>query len=148
MTQAQAARSLTLGPQCWSCRARRVRCGSEAPECTKCAEKGIACPGYRPTRPLRWKEPQHPRGFEQKQRAETYWKFIFWPLTIAGVYSVVGKRNRSDVEYILYEMTAELGTLCMRDAAVFLQRLWEDSAGGRVQDGWDEIFRDAPLFLL
>ncbi|KAL5342714.1 fungal-specific transcription factor domain-containing protein [Aspergillus crustosus] len=90
---------------------------------------------------------------------EAHWKFIFWPLAMAGVHSVVLKHDRDDFDYIcaqLYEMTAKLGTLCMRDAAVFLQRLWEVTSdtgvGGLGQNWrvltWDEIFKDAPLFLL
>ncbi|KAL2855349.1 fungal-specific transcription factor domain-containing protein [Aspergillus pseudoustus] len=84
-----------------------------------------------------------------------YWKFIFWPIAIAGVHCATVQRSREDHEYIcdrLYEMTALLGTLCMRDAAVFIRRLWGDaeelSSRGRVVLNWDEIFKDAPLFLL
>ncbi|KAL4936692.1 hypothetical protein BDV06DRAFT_216466 [Aspergillus oleicola] len=88
------------------------------------------------------------------QCKEGYWKFIFWPLTVAGVQSVIVKRDRNDLEYIcmtLHEMAADLGTLSMRDAALFLHRLWnETSAMG--PDGtlmtWDDVFADAPLFLL
>ncbi|CZT41582.1 uncharacterized protein RSE6_01338 [Rhynchosporium secalis] len=46
-----------LGPQCWTCRSRRVRCTSEEPSCQKCSDKGIVCSGYGPTKPVRWKQP-------------------------------------------------------------------------------------------
>ncbi|KAL3466147.1 fungal pheromone mating factor STE2 GPCR-domain-containing protein [Aspergillus heterothallicus] len=95
---------------------------------------------------------------QPKRRADgdsgAYWKFIFWPLAIAGVHCATEHRNREDYEYIcerLYEMTAVLGTLCMRDAAVFIRRLWGEAGEVRLRGGamsWDEIFRDAPLFLL
>jgi hypothetical protein len=93
-------------------------------------------------------------GKKGNEDTDAYWKFIFWPLAIAGVQCAMERRSRDDYEYIcgrLYEMTAVLGTLCMRDAAVFIQRLWGDSKEMRVRGGgmtWDEIFRDAPLFLL
>ncbi|CEL07659.1 hypothetical protein ASPCAL10815 [Aspergillus calidoustus] len=93
-------------------------------------------------------------GKKSNEDTDAYWKFIFWPLAIAGVQCAMVRRSRDDYEYIcgrLYEMTAVLGTLCMRDAAVFIQRLWGDSEEMRVRGGgmtWDEIFRDAPLFLL
>jgi hypothetical protein len=89
-----------------------------------------------------------------------YWKFIFWPLAIAGVHCATENRSYEDYEYIcgrLLEMTAVLGTLCMRDASVFIRRLWGEceelrARGGGVGEGgglsWDEIFREAPLFLL
>ncbi|KAL2869577.1 Zn(II)2Cys6 transcription factor [Aspergillus lucknowensis] len=94
-----------------------------------------------------------------------YWKFIFWPLAIAGVQAVLA-RNETDYVYIcdrLFEMTADLGTLCMRDAALLMQRLWREASilpGTSILDrsgsglgaaramSWDEVFRDAPLFLL
>ncbi|KAL4863908.1 fungal-specific transcription factor domain-containing protein [Aspergillus spectabilis] len=92
---------------------------------------------------------------DKPQGGEAHWKFIFWPLALAGVQSVVLKRDRNDFNYIcarLYEMTAELGTLCMRDAAVFLRRLWLEASAsesnGRLLLAWDEIFKEAPLFLL
>ncbi|KAL2794529.1 fungal-specific transcription factor domain-containing protein [Aspergillus keveii] len=103
-------------------------------------------------------KPSGKRGSEEGTGA--YWKFIFWPLAIAGVHCATENRSREDYEYIcarLLEMTAVLGTLCMRDAAVFIQRLWGEceelrARGGGIGEGgavsWDEIFRDAPLFLL
>lgn len=91
---------------------------------------------------------------DKTQSGEAYWKFIFWPLAIAGVQSVVAKHHRKDFEYIcskLYEMTAALGTHNMRDAALFLERLWmetSDSGTDGHSSKWDDIFKNAPLFLL
>lgn len=45
-----------LGPQCWTCRSRRVRCTSEMPECRKCVDRGVACLGFGQKRPVRWKQ--------------------------------------------------------------------------------------------
>jgi hypothetical protein len=41
-----------LGPQCWTCRSRRVRCTSEQPSCQKCIIKGIDCDGYSEVKPV------------------------------------------------------------------------------------------------
>ncbi|KAH0430637.1 hypothetical protein CcaCcLH18_07672 [Colletotrichum camelliae] len=48
---------MSLGPQCWRCRKRRLRCDSSLPACHKCALAHIACPGYAPTRPIAWRNP-------------------------------------------------------------------------------------------
>ncbi|KAL4792243.1 fungal-specific transcription factor domain-containing protein [Aspergillus venezuelensis] len=85
---------------------------------------------------------------------ESYWKFIFWPLVVAGVHCAVRNRDRNDFDYIcarLYEMAAELGTVSMRDAALFLRRLWAETSSlgpDWTLKTWDDIFVDAPLFLL
>ncbi|KAL4964269.1 Zn(II)2Cys6 transcription factor [Aspergillus stella-maris] len=85
---------------------------------------------------------------------ESYWKFIFWPLVVAGVHSTVCNRDRENFGYIcarLYEMAADLGTLSMRDAVLFLQGLWIETSSSRPDATlrtWDDIFVDAPLFLL
>ena len=41
-----------LGPQCLSCKKRRVKCDSATPRCTRCQRDNIECPGY--TKRLRW----------------------------------------------------------------------------------------------
>ncbi|KAL3298195.1 C6 zinc finger domain protein [Colletotrichum asianum] len=48
---------MSLGPQCWRCRKRRLRCDSSLPSCLKCALASVACPGYAPTRPIAWRNP-------------------------------------------------------------------------------------------
>ena len=45
---------MSLGPQCFTCRKRRVKCGSEEPTCLKCASDGHICLAY--TKPLQWKQ--------------------------------------------------------------------------------------------
>ncbi|KAH5182148.1 hypothetical protein HBH68_176670 [Parastagonospora nodorum] len=40
---------------CWGCRWRRVRCDSQQPACNKCTRKGLLCPGYGNTKPLKWR---------------------------------------------------------------------------------------------
>ncbi|GIJ83500.1 hypothetical protein Asppvi_002323 [Aspergillus pseudoviridinutans] len=80
-----------------------------------------------------------------------YWKFVFWPLAIAGVQSVIVHRNGPDFAFIhgqLLEMTADLGTMGMRDAAFLLEKLWTASTADTTTMTWDEVFKDAPLFLL
>jgi hypothetical protein len=41
-----------LGPQCLSCKRRRVKCDSATPSCRRCERDDIACPGY--TKQLKW----------------------------------------------------------------------------------------------
>ncbi|KAF4854289.1 hypothetical protein CGCSCA4_v001779 [Colletotrichum siamense] len=48
---------MSLGPQCWRCRKRRLRCDSSLPSCRKCALASVPCPGYAPTRPIAWRNP-------------------------------------------------------------------------------------------
>ncbi|KAF4832842.1 hypothetical protein CGCTS75_v004368 [Colletotrichum tropicale] len=48
---------MSLGPQCWRCRKRRLRCDSSLPSCRKCALASVSCPGYAPTRPIAWRNP-------------------------------------------------------------------------------------------
>ncbi|KAJ0343734.1 hypothetical protein KNSL1_010003 [Colletotrichum chrysophilum] len=48
---------MSLGPQCWRCRKRRLRCDSSLPSCLKCALASVSCPGYAPTRPIAWRNP-------------------------------------------------------------------------------------------
>lgn len=31
---------------CWTCRARKVKCDEERPECRRCCQKGLECEGY------------------------------------------------------------------------------------------------------
>ncbi|RDW58309.1 hypothetical protein BP5796_12239 [Coleophoma crateriformis] len=47
---------MSLGPQCWTCRSRRVRCDSHQPQCRKCFTKNIECLGYSEVKPLQWKQ--------------------------------------------------------------------------------------------
>ncbi|KAJ5577951.1 C6 zinc finger domain-containing protein [Penicillium hispanicum] len=44
---------------CWECSRRRLVCDSTRPECTRCAENGVQCPGYGDAQPfqLRWLAP-------------------------------------------------------------------------------------------
>ncbi|KAF6800949.1 C6 zinc finger domain protein [Colletotrichum sojae] len=55
---------MTLGPQCWRCRKRRLRCDSSRPSCLKCTSAGTPCPGYGEKRPIAWRDPfvLTPRG--------------------------------------------------------------------------------------
>ncbi|KAK2742560.1 hypothetical protein FQN57_005186 [Myotisia sp. PD_48] len=49
-------RTPATGPQCHTCRKRRVRCDSTIPTCQKCTTKGVECLGYEKQRPLVWLE--------------------------------------------------------------------------------------------
>ncbi|KAL9619178.1 MAG: hypothetical protein Q9160_006187 [Pyrenula sp. 1 TL-2023] len=111
----------------------------------------------------------------------TFHKFILWPLVVAGVECAIHFPAGDEFDYIcrrVLEMSGELGTLSMRDAAVFLVDLWrsiwsrgDDGSTGREEgdlattgsaDGggggarptgsarfsWDSIFGSAPLFMM
>lgn len=47
-----------LGPQCWTCRQRRIRCESQLPTCSNCRQKGLDCLGYSPIKPVKWRAVQ------------------------------------------------------------------------------------------
>ncbi|KAF4775138.1 hypothetical protein HER10_EVM0007032 [Colletotrichum scovillei] len=48
---------MTLGPQCWRCRKKRLRCDSSVPACRKCIIARTECPGYGDKRPIAFRDP-------------------------------------------------------------------------------------------
>ncbi|EXF85228.1 hypothetical protein CFIO01_03299 [Colletotrichum fioriniae PJ7] len=48
---------MTLGPQCWRCRKKRLRCDSSVPACRKCIIARAECPGYGDKRPIAFRDP-------------------------------------------------------------------------------------------
>ncbi|KAK1465130.1 hypothetical protein CMEL01_12485 [Colletotrichum melonis] len=48
---------MTLGPQCWRCRKKRLRCDSSVPSCRKCVIARTECPGYGDKRPIAFRDP-------------------------------------------------------------------------------------------
>ncbi|KAK1723058.1 fungal-specific transcription factor domain-containing protein [Colletotrichum acutatum] len=48
---------MTLGPQCWRCRKKRLRCDSSVPACRKCIIAHTECPGYGEKRPIAFRDP-------------------------------------------------------------------------------------------
>ncbi|KAH8889076.1 hypothetical protein GQ53DRAFT_808047, partial [Thozetella sp. PMI_491] len=48
---------MSLGPQCWRCRKRRVRCDSRQPACKRCLSANSDCPGYGDKKPITWRKP-------------------------------------------------------------------------------------------
>ncbi|KAK1702971.1 hypothetical protein BDP67DRAFT_421082 [Colletotrichum lupini] len=48
---------MTLGPQCWRCRKKRLRCDSSLPACRKCIIARTECPGYGDKRPIAFRDP-------------------------------------------------------------------------------------------
>ncbi|OBR16289.1 C6 zinc finger domain protein [Colletotrichum higginsianum IMI 349063] len=48
---------MSLGPQCWRCRKRRLRCDSSLPSCHKCLAADVHCPGYGDKKPVAWRDP-------------------------------------------------------------------------------------------
>ncbi|KAK0616646.1 fungal-specific transcription factor domain-containing protein [Immersiella caudata] len=56
--------------QCWECHRRRLVCDSARPQCRKCQTKGLDCPGYDSSKPVRWVPMQSARSKIQPPRAE------------------------------------------------------------------------------
>lgn len=83
-------------------------------------------------------------------------KFIAWPMVVAGVEAVVKHRDYIQVSRIstwLRLLTSELGTLTMRQAAKFLERLSSvyQRRGPDYQykggTDWDDMFGKGSMFL-
>ncbi|KAH6676956.1 hypothetical protein F5X68DRAFT_246002 [Plectosphaerella plurivora] len=90
--------------------------------------------------------------FEAKLTGGTHHKFITWPMVIAGVEAVYLGDNEhlQSLQSRLLGVSRDLGTLAMRDAAVFLADLWDKSRrqGPNSHLSWDKIFSRSPLFLM
>lgn len=58
----------SLGPQCLSCKRRRVKCDFSTPSCQRCERDSITCPGYK--KALRWRsyKPKHDRTIRTEQQ--------------------------------------------------------------------------------
>ncbi|KAK8019888.1 hypothetical protein PG990_005026 [Apiospora arundinis] len=89
--------------------------------------------------------------------AGRHYKFIIWPMVMAGVEAVVTYRDDHQVAYIcsyLRLLAMELGTFTMRQAARFLEDLastYQKKGATYEYKGradWDEIFRYSAIFLL
>lgn len=78
-------------------------------------------------------------------------------MVVAGV-EATERHDEAEVVYLcnqLRAVTLELGTLAMRDAASFLEKLWSaawnnenPTLTGFGHVDWDTAFEDAPIFLL
>jgi hypothetical protein len=92
--------------------------------------------------------------FEAKLAGGTHHKFIIWPMVIAGIEAVYARDelHLRSLQNRLHGVTRDLGTLVMRDAAVFLGNLWDRSHGNELRHPsyqcWDDIVSDSPLFLM
>ncbi|KXH47834.1 hypothetical protein CSAL01_03327 [Colletotrichum salicis] len=76
---------MTLGPQCWRCRKKRLRCDSSIPACRKCIAADTECPGYGDKRPITFRDPlvlkqkgvvirvrdREPEGRQDRDRGKT-----------------------------------------------------------------------------
>lgn len=94
--------------------------------------------------------------FELRQNGGVHYKYILWPMVVCGVLSII-RKDEEQLRFLcesLERTTVDLGTLSMREAAVFLGQLWESSIQGTAETSgniildWDAIFHRAPLFLL
>jgi hypothetical protein len=94
--------------------------------------------------------------FEQRMHGGTHYKFMLWPIVICGIESAARGQHwdLKSLCWVLEATTLDLGTLAMREAAAFLEVVWDycEKRQGQSTDymvlDWDTIFERAPLFLM
>lgn len=93
--------------------------------------------------------------FGQRLQGGTHYKFVLWPMVICGIELIAeGQQQKLHVLCdALENMTLDLGTFAMREAATFLSSLWSDYETMRhtfnyAAIDWDEAFKRAPIFLM
>ena len=93
--------------------------------------------------------------YDLRQCGGVLHKYILWPMVICGV-ETVARKDEQQLQLLcelLEWTTVSLGTLSMREAAVFLGELWRshnersDGSSKKVVIDWDAIYHNAPLFL-
>ncbi|KAJ5013582.1 hypothetical protein K4K57_002593 [Colletotrichum sp. SAR 10_99] len=91
---------MSLGPQCWRCRKRRLRCDSSLPSCLKCALASVACPGYAPTRPIAWRNPLllTSHGIVRVRENGAHEKAALGRASVMGIVCRAPRSVRSEVE--------------------------------------------------
>ncbi|KAI8234031.1 hypothetical protein K4K54_009287 [Colletotrichum sp. SAR 10_86] len=91
---------MSLGPQCWRCRKRRLRCDSSLPSCRKCALASVACPGYAPTRPIAWRNPLllTSHGIVRVRENGAHEKAALGRASVMGIVCRAPRSVRSEVE--------------------------------------------------
>jgi hypothetical protein len=94
--------------------------------------------------------------FVSKLCGGVHYKYVLWPMLMCGIGSVA-RRDTLLTRFLcesLEQMTLDLGTLSMREAAILLEKLESNSAYDITETShginmeWDRIFERAPLFLL
>ncbi|KAF3051089.1 hypothetical protein E8E11_001317 [Didymella keratinophila] len=91
-----------------------------------------------------------------RQEGGTLYKYILWPMVVCGVEAILqsDEQQTKSLCELLEQTTMDLGTLSMREAAVFLHELWLASTqtvlepSHQPRKDWDTIFAPAPLFLM
>lgn len=54
---AESGTEKTQRRHCWECLRRRLVCDSTHPICIRCSTRGVICPGYDNSKPLKWLSP-------------------------------------------------------------------------------------------
>lgn len=94
--------------------------------------------------------------YELRQEGGTLYKYVLWPMVVCGVETILrsDEHQMKSLCILLEQTTMDLGTLSMREAAVFLNeqllattKPHLESASPSPTD-WDTIFAQAPLFLM
>ncbi|KAJ8111740.1 hypothetical protein OPT61_g5740 [Boeremia exigua] len=94
--------------------------------------------------------------YNLKQHGGVLHKYILWPMVISGVEAVArnDEPHLKSLCELLEQTTIDLGTLSMREAAVFLEGLWTSENQRSIETrkklkmDWDTVFDRAPLFLM
>jgi hypothetical protein len=93
--------------------------------------------------------------FDRRYCAGNFHKFLLWPMVITGV-EAVAQHDRTEIEFLCQELraaTISLGTMAMREAAVFLEHLWsitwtDCQTSDRIIFDWNVVFERAPIFMM
>lgn len=94
--------------------------------------------------------------FSLRQQNGLHYKFVLWPMVINGLESII-RQDEHQLRFLcksLEQTTVDLGTLSMREAAVFLNELWSSSTNKETEPSskagidWNASFYRDPLFLI
>ena len=94
--------------------------------------------------------------YELRQEGGTLYKYVLWPMVVCGIEAVLrsDERQMKFLCGLLEQTTMDLGTLSMREAAVFLNEQWLATTKANLEPArpspldWNTIFGQAPLFLM
>ncbi|PNH33690.1 hypothetical protein VD0002_g3430 [Verticillium dahliae] len=92
--------------------------------------------------------------FERRQKKGSHYKFILWSMLMAGLEAIV-LSDHAELVFLcsnLRILTVDLGVSAMHEAADLLEKTWTRFENREMElelhHHWDEIFADAPLFLM
>lgn len=86
--------------------------------------------------------------YELRQQGGVLYKYVLWPMVVCGVEAVLQQDGQQlqSLCGLLEQTTMDLGTLSMREAAMFLNELWVSGTKRELESpsqphmDWDTIF--------